>query len=376
MNHRKRIGIVALNDPHIDRNECSGTLFKATEAFDLAGFETVWIKRKIPKAFKLYNKLIKLVNWLFKTTICDDRTYIGSWLYARAVDRKSIKNVDYIFVIHHFFVPLWLYKKKPIIYHSDVTFELVNNYYLSQIKGIGKRRAEALEKKALKNTSIHLSPSYWRHSSIINTYGVNPKGAYVLPYGPCINVPQIVEARILNRNRPLRIFFSGVDWERKGGDIAVNVIKRFIDKGHQCVLIIAGIKEIPKEYNHYPFIKNIGFLNKNEDSQYKKYIKEFMSSDIFFLPTKAEGAGIVFSEASAFGLPILTHDTGGVGTYVQNGINGYRIPVGSPYELYVETLEKMILPRNYSDLSKGALSLSKTFLTWDLWKEKFKEIIK
>lgn len=376
MNHRKRIGIVALNDPHVDRNECSGTLFKATEAFGLAGFETVWIRRKVPYTFKLYNRLIKLINRLFRTTICDDRTYIGSWLYARAVDRKAIKNVDYIFVIHHFFVPLWLYKEKPIIYHSDVTFELVNNYYLSQIKGIGKRMAENLERKALKNTSIHLSPSYWRHSSIINTYGVNPKNAYVLPYGPCINVPKIEETRVLNTNKPLRIFFSGVDWKRKGGDIVVNVIKRFIDKGHQCELVIAGIKKIPQEYTHYDFIKNIGFLNKNEESQYNKYIEEFKSSDIFFLPTKAEGAGIVFSEASAFGLPILTHDTGGIGTYVQNGINGYRIPLDSPYEIYVETLEKMISPQNYSNLSKGALSLSKTFLTWDLWRKKIIEIIK
>ena len=51
------------------------------------------------------------------------------------------------------------------------------------------------------------------------------------------------------------------------------------------------------------------------------------SSDILLLPTQAECAGIVFVEASAYSMPIFTHDTGGISNYVINGINGYRLPL-------------------------------------------------
>ena len=42
---------------------------------------------------------------------------------------------------------------------------------------------------------------------------------------------------------------------------------------------------------------------------------------------RAECSALVFCEASAYSLPIITYDTGGVGDYVINGKNGYRLPL-------------------------------------------------
>lgn len=376
MKRRVKIGIVAMADPHENRNECSGTLYEATKAFERAGFETVWIRRYIPLSMRLYNKCIILLNKIFHATICSDRTYIGSWLNARAVDKKAFYDVDYVFVIHHFFVPLWLNGIRPIIYHSDVTFELVNDYYLPKIIGFGKKRAEEIERKALLNTSLHLSPSYWRHQSIVSHYGINPKYAYVIPYGPCIDAKMQKVPKSIPFGKSIKIFFSGVDWDRKGGDIAINVIQKFIQRGHRCELVIAGIRLLPQKYASMNFVRLLGFLDKNKKEDNNTYIEEFSSSDIFFLPTKAEGAGIVFSEASSFGIPILTHDTGGIGSYVKNGVNGYRVPLDSPFDLYVDILEKMIQPEIYSKLSVGALKMAKEELSWNQWTQTFEKIIK
>lgn len=376
MNKPIKIGIIALTDPHENKNECSGTLHEATKAFERSGFETVWIRRHISLSFRLYNKCIIAINKIFHSTICSDRTYIGSWLNARAVDKNAFREVDYVFVIHHFFVPLWLNGIRPIIYHSDVTFELVNDYYLPKIIGFGKKRAEEIEKKALANTSIHLSPSYWRHQSVVSYYGISPLYAYVIPYGPCIDAKMPDVPKSISPGKCIKIFFSGVDWNRKGGDIAINVIEKFIQRGHRCELVIAGIRQLPQKYMGMGFIRLLGFLDKNKEKDSNTYIDEFRSSDIFFLPTKAEGAGIVFSEASSFGLPILTHDTGGIGSYVKNGVNGYRVPLDSPFDLYVDTLEKMIQPEIYSKLSVGALKMAKEELSWNLWTQTFEKIIK
>ena len=85
--------------------------------------------------------------------------------------------------------------------------------------------------------------------------------------------------------------------------------------------------ELPNEYKELPDVDFIGFLNKNNEEEYQRVIQIISSSDILILPTKAECAGIVFAEASAYGLPIFTYDTGGVGNYVINGVNGYRLPL-------------------------------------------------
>ena len=371
----KRIGIVALYDPHINKNECSGTLYQATKALQRAGFETVWVKRKIPFMFRVYNKLIKVVNKLFSCTICDDRTYIGSWLNAHAVEIDKHDDLDYLFVIHHFFVPLWNKTKIPVIYHSDVTFELVNNYYLHEIRGFGKLRAEQIERVALAKVAFHLSPSYWRNNSVVGTYGVDSSKTIVLPYGPCIDTDKMIKPRNISKGKAVKLLFSGVDWDRKGGDIAVLTTLELNKRGLECILVIVGMKKLPEQYQDISCVKLLGFLNKNNEEDYNKYMNVFRECDIFFLPTKAEGAGIVFSEASAFGLPILTHDTGGVGTYVQNGINGYRLPLGSDISAYADKVMEMMEPEAYNCLSKGALKLANDFLNWSLWTEAFKRIL-
>jgi glycosyltransferase involved in cell wall biosynthesis len=46
----------------------------------------------------------------------------------------------------------------------------------------------------------------------------------------------------------------------------------------------------------------------------------------------AEAAGIVFCEASAFGLLSLSYSTGGVPDYVANGVNGACLSAGSSSE--------------------------------------------
>ncbi|WP_270350498.1 glycosyltransferase [Ligilactobacillus salivarius] len=72
------------------------------------------------------------------------------------------------------------------------------------------------------------------------------------------------------------------------------------------------------------------------------------------LPTRAECAGIVFNEASAFGVPSLSVDTGGVADYVKNNINGYRMPLSANGEDFALKIEEWIKEDKLSTLSKGA----------------------
>ena len=52
-------------------------------------------------------------------------------------------------------------------------------------------------------------------------------------------------------------------------------------------------------------------------------------SHCLLISTKAECSAIAFSESSVNGLPIFTYNTGGVSNFVENGKNGYMLPLGS-----------------------------------------------
>lgn len=136
---------------------------------------------------------------------------------------------------------------------------------------------------------------------------------HVLEFGANIDERDIVKTDIYHGG-PVNILFSGVEWERKGADIAIDTVKELNRKGVEAKLFLVGIKEenIPEKYKNISCVDYIGFLNKNIPEQYQKLITIMGRCNLFLLPTKAECAGIVLCEASAFGLPIFTFDTGGL----------------------------------------------------------------
>jgi glycosyltransferase involved in cell wall biosynthesis len=71
----------------------------------------------------------------------------------------------------------------------------------------------------------------------------------------------------------------------------------------------------------------VKFTGDQSDEELKRHYKE---ADIFALtsmphPKSVEGFGFVYLEASAHGLPIIAHKTGGVEDAVQDGVTGFLI---------------------------------------------------
>ena len=74
----------------------------------------------------------------------------------------------------------------------------------------------------------------------------------------------------------------------------------------------------------------------------QRLIQLFRGADFLILPTKAEAAGIVFSEASAYGLPSVTYATGGVTDYVRSGVNGVCIDPGGTAADFAAEIQRML----------------------------------
>lgn len=60
----------------------------------------------------------------------------------------------------------------------------------------------------------------------------------------------------------------------------------------------------------------------------------------------------MFAESSMYGLPIFTYNTGGIGSYVVDGKNGYKLPLESTPDDFADLIFKIIKNKKlYEQLS-------------------------
>lgn len=82
-------------------------------------------------------------------------------------------------------------------------------------------------------------------------------------------------------------------------------------------------------------------------------------------PARFEAAGIVPSEAAAFGVPTITNEIGGLGTTVADQVSGVVLPRLSPAEAYVQALIQYLNnPDQYQVLCKTTRERFEKELNW------------
>lgn len=269
---------------------------------------------------------------------------ISACAYARAAQQQlAIVQPEVIFAPAASVELFHLKTRLPVIYLSDATSRLLEGYYpdFTAMPAKKKRALERFEQHAIQRADALIYPSRWAAQSAIEHYGADPAKVHVLPFGP--NFDDTVPAPIAKdseHNRPLRILFVGRDWQRKGGDIAYEAVVGLRQAGIDARLIMCGCK--PETAIDPTVAEIIPMIDKQKPGGYEALCALYASADLFLLPTRAECAGVVFSEAAAFGLPIVATDTGGIPTMVENGSNGVLLPLAARAADYTQTLQDII----------------------------------
>jgi glycosyltransferase involved in cell wall biosynthesis len=94
------------------------------------------------------------------------------------------------------------------------------------------------------------------------------------------------------------------------------------------------------------------------------------------MPSKAECYGLVYAEASSFGLPSLAADVGGVSTVVRDGKNGRLFKLEDEPEKYAEYIQQLISSRAaYEQLSLSAFQEYAERLNWTVAGKSVRDLI-
>lgn len=377
MNKKKVIGYVSKKDPFHDKVAYSGTIYKLRESIEMAGFEVKWIPYNTNIATKLLYYFIIASKHIFHKKICLTYFYYRPFvkLCAREIDKcPEVKECDYL--CYPLCAPIALYTKngKPYINISGYTVPDMFDYYFYNFPQKAKDMAIELDSKAALKALVNIRSSNWANDGLINYYHCDSNKCYSLEYGANIDTKDIRKAQAYNGGQ-IKIFFSGVKWQRKGGKIAVETVEILKSNGIDAQLIVAGPKKCPEICKGKDYIDFVGYLNKNNANDYDKYLSLYENSHIMILPTKAECGAIVYSEAAAAGMPCYTYLTGGTGDYVVNGVNGYALPAGAPASAFAEQILSDIKNNRLPSLHEGALKLFQEKLSWEAWAKRFSKIM-
>lgn len=374
-----KLTVMSLTDPK-DKRTWSGTTSNMYEALKRNGFEVDtltlknWFTRFYIRATMFYlNRIKKQGVANFETTV------LGAKYWGKRADKlihDQDKKSNYYFCPAGASIIAFAHSQAKFVDLPDATYALMNNYYYAGVDKKGADNGDEIDQKALTRADKIILPSQWAYKSVQNDYD-QPEGKLsLIPFGA--NMPDVKITPKTLTSKEINILLVGVEWKRKGVDIALDVVAKLNEHslaGYHYTLTIVGLDK-PSDFTQSDVIFK-GRLDKNDPAELSSLQAEYEQADLFLLPTQAEAAGIVFAEAAMYALPVFTYDTGGVSQYVLNGKTGYTLPVSATSTDFVQQIEALVTDdTNYHNMSKKARVYYDTTLNWDAWADSVKSFLK
>lgn len=242
--------------------------------------------------------------------------------------------------------------------------------------------------KALKRLDKIIAVSHFTAEKIKSIHGIRAEKMEIL--NNCIDpfyfFPEnfskpkpLLERYGLNANQKILMSLSRVvsSEKYKGYDNTISILPELIKKYPEVVYLIAGksdeeeksrLEKLIAKHQIASHIKLIGFIDEAEITDH------FLLSDIFVMPSKKEGFGIVFIEAMASGLYVVAGNKDGSVDALKNGELGKLVNPDDSNEIEKTLDELLKAPLNHEE----KITLQKNVLqafSYEKYRESIKKLI-
>jgi glycosyltransferase involved in cell wall biosynthesis len=248
-------------------------------------------------------------------------------------------------------------------------YRLNTHPWLANMSRYGVWSEKRIISKALRRAaSVAFASRFAREEAL--KYGISGEKAHVIPYGANLEKPpepSVASARRftnVQRKGRLDCLFVGKSWLLKGGQTAIDIVTELRSSCVDARLHIVGCE--PPNVVELDYISVYGFLHKSSAHDRSVLDRLYRECDLLVLPTAAEGFGVVFAEAAAYGMPSISYDTTGVSTAVCNGESGVLLPQGSTSAAFSSVvLGWYKQPHVYDSLCVGARRRFEEVTNWE-----------
>lgn len=375
-----RIALVSLADAR-DLRSWSGTLAFSKAALARHVGEVVDLTpAPVPalplKALDALSRLLRGQKYLW-----EHDPLLVRRLGAIFTQRVRDADVDAIFAPAASSILPYLETDVPIIYFSDATFKAATQTHrgFQRLSPRTAAAADAHERASIAKARVALFASQWALDSARRDYGADPARSQLLHLGanlpeppseeearprglPMASAPRPVNGA--SRDAELKLLFVGVNWEGKGGPVALAALRALRARGVNATLTVVGCE--PPAGTPRDGLTVIPFLDKSKAADRARFAQLWREAQLFVLPTRFEAAGIVFIEAGAYGLPSLGTDVGGVPSYVQHDETGLLLPLDADGSAWADAIQALVAdPARYARYARAARARYERELNWD-----------
>jgi glycosyltransferase involved in cell wall biosynthesis len=261
----------------------------------------------------------------------------------------------------------------PLIYVTDATARLLHDYYpiRTDLSSDDQRYLQECEQRTIARASAVVVPTQWAADSVLAHYGADPAKVHVIEWGANLERSpdaggERASSAASRPEAPYQFLFVGFDWDRKGGDRAVDIVHEIRAAGHDAELTVVGCR-VPRAKRR-PYIKEVGRLSRAIAAESQQLDELFRQADLLLHPARAECYGHVLCEAQAFGVPVVATRTGGIAQCVVAGETGLLFSEDSPIDRYVTQIIGVLQnPSQLHRMSQRAIQEYESRLNWDRW---------
>lgn len=192
------------------------------------------------------------------------------------------------------------------------------------------------------NTDASVAASYRRALPQYDAYHCVSKAILEegLKYGTTVERSAViypaVQEKLLSKqlerkpSETLRILSVGRDHWKKGYRVGLEVMALLKENGYKFHynIVAGGEKE--------ELIYSISDMNLTDEVTlidnlpHEKVFEQHANADLFLLPSFEEGVANVVLEAMALGTPVVTTNCGGMSEVIEDGVNGFIVPIRNP----------------------------------------------
>ena len=258
----------------------------------------------------------------------------------------------------------------PILHVTDATPSFLRAFYPDPLP----RDAEAREARTFSIADCAVYSSAYMADRARAEFDLPPGRVHVIPFG--VNLEQL-PATVSPKPplAPLNLLFIGMDWTRKGGEVALAALDALLAAGIAAHLTVIGCS--PPSARAHPAVDVLGYLDKNRPEQAARLAAALAQAHLLVLPTRADCTPMVVAEANAHGCPVLITDVGGVSSLMAPGTNGQMLPQGADGAAYAAAIRALTAdPAAYARLSAASFAHCHAHLTWGVWAQSMLKLMR
>lgn len=223
----RRIAFVTIGDA-TDARFWSGTPFHMSKSLANEGHEIIHIgplRAPILPLYRAYSKICRTFRMRGQSPF--HAGPVVAQYAADAVRKIRAASPDLVFAPAGSTFAWSVPDDVPLVYASDATFKLVENYHPNyrNLSPSARETTERLERRTIARADLLLYPSDWAAEFAIKDYGADPARVHVIPWGANLEgAPD--RASVLGRRKPgpCRLLFIGASWAEKGAEIAIGTL--------------------------------------------------------------------------------------------------------------------------------------------------------